>query len=273
MTKIIQITDTHIVGRGELAYGRVDTAAALSETVDTINRMLPQLGDVGMVMVTGDLTEHGNAQEYDYFRTLMAPLALPYCVVPGNHDKRDPMRAAFITADGQPGWMPDAGPINWSIDLGDIAVIGLDTLVEGSPHGLLTDESLAYLTKELARFGDKPVLAGMHHPPFETGIYPMDMQNLKNADALLVAIANHPGELRLTCGHVHRSVATVFGGRLCQIAPGTSHAVTLEQRRGAGNSLTVEPGGMLLHELRDGALVSHLIPVGSFAGPYPFVGV
>jgi hypothetical protein len=64
-------------------------------------------------------------------------------------------------------------------------------------------------------------------------------------------------------------VVARFGNAICQIAPGTSHAVTLEQRRDATNSLTIEPGGFMLHEWRDG-LVSHSIPVGMFEGPYPF---
>ena len=39
MAKIIQISDPHIVPKGELAYGRVDTEAALKSCVETINRL------------------------------------------------------------------------------------------------------------------------------------------------------------------------------------------------------------------------------------------
>lgn len=106
MTKIIQISDTHIVPEGALAYGQVDTAAALAETVATINRLLPQIGPVDLVIVTGDLTEHGTPEEYDRFKMLMADLDLPYRVLPGNHDRREPMRRASQTHSGCPAPAP-----------------------------------------------------------------------------------------------------------------------------------------------------------------------
>ncbi len=269
MTKILQISDTHVVGAGELAYGVVDTAAALAETVATINRRLPEIGPVDMVIVTGDLTEHGTAEEYDLFRTIMMPLEVPYRVVPGNHDRREAMRHAFAGED----WMPQDGPVAWSADFDDLTVVGLDSLREGRAAGFIEAPSLAVLDACLARLGGKPLIIAFHHPPFETGVMAMDRQNLLDPAPLLARIEAYPGDIALVCGHVHRSVTTLIGGRLCQIAPGTSHAVTLDQRENAGNSLTQEPGGMMLHEMRDGRIVSHLIPVGAYAGPSPFTGV
>ena len=94
MTRIIQISDPHIVPHGQLAYGQVDTAAALADCVDTINRMLPDIGPVDMVVVAGDLTDFGTEEEYNRFRELMEPLELPYRAVPGNHGGHDRRRAA-----------------------------------------------------------------------------------------------------------------------------------------------------------------------------------
>ncbi|WP_306029485.1 phosphodiesterase [Stappia sp. MMSF_3263] len=269
MTKILQISDTHIVPAGTLAYDKVDTAAALSDTVATINRLLPQIGPVGLVIVTGDLTEHGTDEEYARFQDILGDLAVPYCAVPGNHDRREPMRRAFAAAD----WMPVSGPLDWMTEFPDMAVICVDTLVEGAAHGALAQASTRFLRESLARLGGKPVLLGLHHPPYASGIAAMDAQNLIDPAPLRKALAGYPGEVRIVCGHLHRSITGLFDGRICQVCPGTSHAVTLDQRREAGNSLTVEPGGMLLHEIREGALLSHWIPVGRFDGPHPFLGV
>ena len=107
MTKIIQISDPHIVPEGQLAYDRVDTAAALAEAVATVNRLLPQIGPVDMAVVTGDLTDFGTPDEYRRFRRILEPLAIPYRAIPGNHDDREVMRAAF----SDQGWMPSEGPI------------------------------------------------------------------------------------------------------------------------------------------------------------------
>ena len=54
MTRIIQISDPHIVPNGQLAYGQVDTAAALASCVKTVNRLLPEIGPVDLAIVTGD---------------------------------------------------------------------------------------------------------------------------------------------------------------------------------------------------------------------------
>lgn len=265
MTKIIQISDTHIVPKGELAYGKVDTGAALVETVKTINCLLPQFGPVDLAIATGDLVEYGTAAEYQLFRQIMESLAIPYRAVPGNHDNRETMRAVFSDQD----WMPAAGPINWVAELDDFAVIGLDTNVPDARHGHLIPASLDFLEGSLARLADKPVLLGIHHPPFATGIAAMDAQNLIDSDRLREILSAHPSEVRLLCGHVHRNVVTSFGKAVCMIAPGTSHAVTLDQRADNINSLTCEPGGFMLHEWREG-LVSHTIAVGAFEGPHPF---
>jgi 3',5'-cyclic AMP phosphodiesterase CpdA len=265
MTRIIQLSDPHIVPHGQLAYGQVDTAAALAECVETINRMLPMIGPVDMVFVAGDLTDFGTAEEYDRFRALMAPLNLPYRAIPGNHDNIDIMRACF--AD-QP-WMPTQGPINWDVQFDDLALIGLDSSVAEAAHGHLCDETLSYLTTTLEVLGDKPTIVTMHHPPVLTGIEKMDIQNLRDSAALKAILSGYKAELRMACGHMHRNIVAPFGDVMCQIAPGVSHAVTMDLREGAPNCLTKEPGGFMLHEMR-GGILSHHIPVGLYPGPFLF---
>ena len=265
MTKIIQISDPHIVPDGQLAYGQIDTDASLSDCVSTINRMLPLIGPVKMAIITGDLTDFGTAEEYSRFRKIMNSLDIPYCAVPGNHDATEVMRTSFSDQT----WMPTTGAINWMHDFDDIVVIGLDSSVAGKSHGHLSDATLDFLGTCLNRAKGRPALVGLHHPPFMTGKEKMDVQNLRENEQLAKMVSRYPGELRLICGHVHRNIVKLFGSVVCQIAPGTSHAVTMDQRRGIQNCFTTEPGGFLLHELRDG-FVSHHIPVGVYDGPWEF---
>ncbi len=269
MTKILQISDPHIAPRGQLVYEKVDTAKALQETVETINRLDGHIGPIDLVIVTGDLTEHGLAEEYQHFRQIMASLKTPWRAVPGNHDQRETMRAAF--ADHH--WMSDEGPIDWRYDGSDFCVLGLDTLVEGAAHGQMQPASELFLKTQLREQGGKPALIGFHHPPFDSGLATMDRQRLNDPSPLAAAIRGYDGEIRLICGHLHRAIAGLFEGRLCHVCPGTSHAVTLDQREDAENSLTMEPGGFLLHELRGASFLSHWLPVGRFSGPWPFLGV
>ena len=265
MTRIIQISDPHIVPHGQLAYGQVDTAAALADCVETINRILPEIGAVEMVIVTGDLTDFGTKEEYQRFAKIMEPLALPYRAVPGNHDDVAAMRACFA----HQSWMPPAGPINWAEAFDDLALICLDSSVLGQAHGHLEDETLEFLSATLDAQDGRPVLVAMHHPPIRTGIEKMDIQNLRDSAQLKAILSGYSGELRLICGHIHRNIVAPFGSVICQIAPGISHAVTMDLRTGAPNCLSKEPGGFLLHEIRAGIL-SHHVHVGQYPGPYLF---
>jgi Icc protein len=265
MTRIIQISDPHIVPHGQLAYGQVDTAEELANCVETINRRLPEIGPIDLVIVSGDLTDFGTEEEYQRFRSLMEPLDMPIRAIPGNHDDVEAMRSSF----SDQSWVPADGPINWAMEFDDLAVIGLDSSVADKAHGHLVDETLNFLTAKLDALEGKPTIVTVHHPPVLTGIEKMDIQNLRDSKQLKKILSGYNGELRLTCGHVHRNVVAPFGDLICQIAPGVSHAVTMDLRTGAPNCLTKEPGGFLLHEMR-GGILTHTIPSGHFDGPHLF---
>ena len=49
-----------------------------------------------LTVITGDLVESGEVEEYDHWRTLVAPLHMPILAIPGNHDARAPMREAVV---------------------------------------------------------------------------------------------------------------------------------------------------------------------------------
>jgi 3',5'-cyclic AMP phosphodiesterase CpdA len=265
MTKIIQISDPHIVAQGEFAYGQVDTSTALKKCVGKIKRILPEIGPIDMIIVTGDLTDFGKKEEYSLFREIVEELGVPYRVIPGNHDDKLRMHNAFADMD----WMPIKGPINWELDFYDLKIIALDTSITGMAHGNLDSISLDFLRSSLSTANEKAVLVATHHPPIITGIEKMDIQNLRDSTELKEILSGYKGELKLICGHVHRNIVGQFGNKVCQIAPGVSHAVTMDLRTGAPNCLTKEPGSFLLHEIRSGIL-SHQILVDNYDGPFMF---
>src|SRR6516162_8603618 len=92
---IAQISDLHIKPPGQLAYGRVDTAKALERCVTTLNDFAPV---PDFVVISGDLADTPLAEEYELLKRLLAPLKLPFAAIPGNHDSRETMRAAFPKA-------------------------------------------------------------------------------------------------------------------------------------------------------------------------------
>ncbi|WP_421907341.1 phosphodiesterase [Mameliella sp.] len=268
MPRILQITDPHVLAAGSLAYGVVDTGVALERTVAGIRSALPRIGPIDLVVVTGDLVDHGTAEEYARFIEIMAPLSLPLCAVPGNHDAREPMREAFAGT----GWMPRTGAIRWRQDLDGTCVIGLDTLVPGATHGALGPETLDWLADELAQTGPVPLIVAMHHPPIPTGIVQMDRQGLEAPEALQAILERHPGPVRIIAGHVHRLVMGSLGTVPVVTGPGTSHAVTLDLRAARSATFDMEPGGLLIHEAGTEGIRSHLLPLGDWSGPHRFSG-
>ena len=89
---IAQISDLHVTAPGTLAYGRGDTAAALKQTIEVLNRFTPR---PDLVVISGDVGDSGLPEEYAHGKTLLAGLQVPHALIPGNHDRRAPFAAVF----------------------------------------------------------------------------------------------------------------------------------------------------------------------------------
>lgn len=260
---VAQITDPHIRVPGRLAYRRVDTAAMLRDCVAAVGRLDPQ---PDVVVLTGDLVDFGRPEEYEHLRSLLAPLRQRVVAVPGNHDDRDAMRAAFA-ADG---YLPASGFLQFAIDDLPLRLVGLDTVVPGRGGGRLCAERLAWLDATLAARPEAPTLILMHHPPFVTGIGHMDDVGLEGREGFAEVVRRHPQVELVLCGHLHRPIHARVGGRAALTCPSPAHQVALDLRDDAPSCFRLEPPAFMLHLWRDGALVSHTALVREYEGPYPF---
>jgi len=266
---IAQISDLHIKRPGELAYGHVDTAAALKRCVVELNRLNPR---PQLVVISGDLADTPSADEYEHLKSLLAPLDIPLVAVPGNHDDRGMMRAALPNG----GYAHATGPLDSVHKVGALDLVLLDSSVPKKPHGLLEDATLKWLDATLGTSKTRPALLFLHHPPFVTGIKHMDVQNLHNAAALAEIVKRHPRARLVAAGHVHRATLTQFAGVPATICPAPNHAVALDLNEGLPPSFKVEPPAFHLHAWfagnEFGDLVTHHVPIGDFKGPLPFFG-
>jgi 3',5'-cyclic AMP phosphodiesterase CpdA len=260
---IAQITDTHVRETGRLAYRKVDTAAFLEACVAAIGRLAPQ---PDLVVLTGDLVDFGRPAEYERLRALLRPIAQRLLAVPGNHDDREAMRAAFA-ADG---YLPATGFLQFAVDDLPLRVVGVDTLWPGHGAGEVCAERLAWLDRTLAARRDAPTVVLMHHPPFLTGIGHMDRVGLKGRQGFVEVVARHPQVQAVLCGHQHRAIFSAVGGRPAVVCPGPAHQVALDLRDEAPSCFRMEPPGYMLHRWAGGALVTHTAYVGEYEGPYPF---
>lgn len=266
---VAQISDLHIKLPRQKAYGIVDTASALQKCITHLNAFRPR---PDIVVISGDLVDTGTPAEYDHLLSLLAPLDLPFIAIPGNHDAREPMRSSF---PDQP-YAQAHGAMNIVTEAGDLDLVLLDSSVPGAPHGWLDDDTLAWLDDTLAGQTKRPALLFLHHPPFNIGIWHMDRQNLHNANALSKVLRCHPRVRLVAAGHVHRATLTMFANIPATICPAPNHAVALDLAKLREPSFTVEPPAFHLHAWCPGGdfgeLVTYLVPIGDFAGPYPFFG-
>ena len=262
---LAQVSDPHVKARGELSYRVVDTAGMLRACVEHLSKLDP-LPDAAIF--TGDLTDGGLPEEYAALRELLAPLTMPLYLVPGNHDARDALRAAFPDHEylrQSPRY------IQYAIEDYPLRIVAADTVIPGETGGELCEERLAWLDRALARAPDRPTVVALHHPPFRTFIEYMDRHGLRNPAALEAVIRRHPQVEALLCGHVHRPIETRFAGTVARIAPSCAHQIALNTTPCARLQLVMEPPGYRLHLYApQTGLVSHTAYVGKFPGPYLF---
>lgn len=262
---IAQVSDLHIKAAGRLSYRVVDTAQMLRACVA---HLLARRQQPDVVVFTGDLTDFGKPEEYAVLRELLAPLPMPVYLIPGNHDERTAMRAAFPAHD----YLRQSQDfIQYVIEDHPVRIVGLDTVVPGKGGGLLCDERLAWLDAALAARPGKPTVVLMHHPPFTTFIGHMDRQGLEGSASLAKVIGRHPQVERLLCGHLHRAIQVRFAGTIACTVPGPAHQVALDLSEDAASRFVMEPPAYALHAWTPATgVVSHTAFVGEFAGPYPF---
>jgi 3',5'-cyclic AMP phosphodiesterase CpdA len=269
-TFLVQLTDLHIREPGRLAYGRIDTAPYLDRAVQSVLR-LPQRPDA--VVITGDLSDFGRAAEYEHLARLLAPLPMPIYLMPGNHDDRDQLRRSFPDHAYLAPGVGTAGFVQYSVRVGALRLLTLDTCVPGESHGALCEERLGWLEQQLDASRGEPVVIAMHHPPFQTLIGHMDeIGLLQGAEALEALVAQHRNVERVICGHLHRAIDVRFGGTIASTSPAPAHQVCLDLSPDAPSAWTLEPPGFRIHawSARNGRVVTHLAASGTFEGPFPF---
>lgn len=262
---IAQLSDPHVRPDGVLYKGVVDSNALFAAAIAHVNALDPR---PDLVLLSGDLVDEGLPEEYTMLRRLLGVLEVPLRVIPGNHDSRDALGQAF--ADHQ--YLPRSGPMSYvADDCGPLRLVALDVTIPGLHHGSVDDAGACWLEGVLTEAPGRPTILMMHQPPFECGVPYLDAYLCRGGSRLAAIVARHPQVQRIVCGHVHRHMLLRFGGTILCTAPSTATAIALGLRHDSKPASFEEPPAMLLHHWRSGiGLVTHFVPLGRFAGPYPF---
>jgi len=170
-------------------------------------------------VVSGDIADHGLAEEYAVVCAWLDRWLGPLAVCPGNHD----VRAAFVDGLGLPA--------RSVVETGGHRFLMLDSLIdavdgERVDQGRLGPEQLAWLDRELAA-SQTPAFVCLHHPPVTIGVPLMDPIRLLDGDALAAVIGAHPQVLATLVGHAHTMAATTYASLPLLIGGGVVSTVPL----------------------------------------------
>ena len=252
---IAHLSDSHLRA-GALASS---PAEALHTTLRSVLAIDPP---PDCVVITGDLVEHGTAEEYQVLQEVVAGFPLPLKLVTGNHDEPGELVAAF----GESALLGQSRSTHYAAEFTGFALVVLDSWQAGVPSGRLGAEQLAWLDRALASLRKKPVFVALHHPPAPVGIPFLDGMRLEDEDELADIIARHPQVVRVLAGHVHRTVTAPFAGTTLAVAPSTYLASGLTLN-GSIPHYRADPTSYLLH-LGDGPQwVTHVVPVSHASAP------
>lgn len=244
---IAQISDTHILAPTSDHPATALRGECLRRSVAAINEHQPDA-----VIFTGDTVQHGQPDEYARLRELLAPLAAPLYLVPGNRDDKNTLRTAFSDCS----WMPADGFLQYVIEDYELRLVGLDSTLSGERKGRFCPERQAWLEAVLSAQPDWPTLLFIHHPPFDVGDHYVGGYRVpEEAAALTEIVRRHPNIVGLLCGHVHWPVERTWAGTEARIMP----SIAVDVRKGVDETVARGRPIYMLHQVSAAGLVSRQV--------------
>ncbi|MGP4096714.1 metallophosphoesterase [Nonomuraea sp. KM90] len=243
MIVIAHLSDIHI-GATPQSAGRAD---AVMRYLDAMP------GDVDAVLVTGDIADHGLAEEYETAAKLLTSRH-PVLVGPGNHDVRAEFRRVLLGDEAADG------PVNQVLRTPGAVFAMCDSSIPGQDPGDLDDETLTWLEGVLDGT-DLPVFVAFHHPPVPLHSAPLDAIRLRRAERLEALLAGRTGVPAILVGHAHMAAATTFAGRPLLVGGGVVSTLKLPWEGGESFADSVDyelPPVIAFHVLDDaGRMTTH----------------
>lgn len=216
--KFVHLTDTHMNAPGK------DGQFAKFQLADKVVQVFRHIEETGIapafVLITGDLSHEGDAEDYAHIRKLLDEgserIGAPVHVVLGNHDHRGPFREGYL------GEQPSEEPYYYSHTIDGLRLIGLNTQVPGSHNGNLDETQFSWLKQELQTSAPKGTVIGLHHPLLSIGGVLGD-HILANREQVGQALSG-TDVVAVLAGHVHSNNIGSYHGVLNVAAAGTAFA-------------------------------------------------
>lgn len=251
MTRFAHLTDLHVTAPGiDDPHLHSDTVATLDLAVERLRTIEPPLD---FVAISGDLTNHGDADSYRHLKAAIAALDMPVILSLGNHDTRSGFRAVFA-----PDANPDTPVFHRSVQ-GGLHVIALDSSVPGRVGGAIDAAQFAALDAALGDHAELPKLILCHHPPRPDSGAALNWESLTEEDsARLAATLQGHKVAAILSGHVHYNRVTLWHGIPVVVSNGLHATIDVLEREG----MVIEEGtGFALCEITPSGLGVSFVPL------------
>lgn len=244
------LTDTHINVPGKNPLFEMDMTKKLRETFAELGKLSQK---PAFVVISGDLTQDGDTEDYRHLRMLLdeekEKLGVPVYVALGNHDTRSFFREGYLQEE------PSEESYYYTVMEGGLRLIVLNTQIPGKHAGELDEEQLKWLREELETPAPNGTIIVHHHPVVPTLTPLMDSHLLDNPQDLAAAIAGSD-VIGMLSGHIHCNNIGLFHGVPSAAATGVAFGIeptSNESMKFVDNSgynlVLVKEGQMIVHPM------------------------
>lgn len=203
---IAHLTDTHIAPTAELVRD-IDVRHHFEIILQDIIQARPDL-----IVLGGDqAARNGEVEAYEWIHPRLEQTAIPFCLIPGNHDNITNMTTVFDIKQEQSG---DA--LYFSKKVKGMTLFFLD-----SSKAVVAPEQLDWLEREAGRLSGSALLF-IHHPPLFCNCSFMDTRYpLKNRETVFEVIGRISAIEHIFCGHYHTEKTIRDSGKNIYLTPST----------------------------------------------------
>lgn len=189
--RILQITDSHL-------FASVDNSLLGINTEDSLLSVLTLVKEESKydaIFMTGDLAQDGSRAAYDRLLQHMSDFTCPVLYTPGNHDHKAQLNDALQAVDH---------PYNNQISLGNWKIMLLDSAIEGSAAGQISEQGLQELQDCIEHTTEDNILLFLHHHSVDINCQWLKTLGVKNADTFIDIISKSSKVRAVFCGHIHQ---------------------------------------------------------------------
>lgn len=206
MIRIVHLSDIHMTKNGEPIWG-VDVKRSFDLAIDKISEMKQ---DIDAIIVSGDISDNGSIESYQYVDSAFRKIGVPTYCCPGNHDNIEVLR--YVCERGFIKIPQSVNIKGWKFIFLNSVVPDNEELGKNKARGYLDAVSLKELEENIIKTAENIVIV-LHHPPIEPGGW-LNRKLLDNREEFNAIIRKYKQVKLVMYGHTHYNLQLKLEGIL-----------------------------------------------------------